>query len=183
MHPAEQAERDGLLTLGATPQSPIPWPPESVVLFQTKLFIVSESEMKLPETPVLAAVTVTVLVPPELAVTPTAGNDVLQEVIAAAKLDASVEPVELLTKVPVVVLVHPFVPVPPLRFAPDHKNPAPLCPIAMLFPEGPAVVVWNAARIGMNSPVWGCGMTPRSVKVPPIYESRPCPSPSPRQGW
>jgi len=97
----------------------------SVPLFgaaQVKMLVlfVAEAEMVLPAVPSVLEVIVTVLVPPEPAVTPAAAAHAL---MAAAKFVANVVVLELVANVPVVDPVHPFEPAAPPLTAPHEKTP------------------------------------------------------------
>src|SRR5208283_613586 len=81
-----------------------------VTALQTKLLAFPPSVRVLAGLPRVVLPTVTTA-PVEAAVTPTAGYAVLQALMALAKLVAAVDGMELTIKVPVVALVHPFVPV------------------------------------------------------------------------
>ena len=72
--------------------------------------------------PLAAAVTVVVLVD-EVAVSPTAGKDVLQLLMAVARLDARVVVLVLFANVPVVELEQPFEPSAPFVIVPQEKLP------------------------------------------------------------
>src|SRR5437899_1787225 len=82
-------------------------PPLSAPAPQSKPVSVSLRVMLLPAAPSVLAVSVTVLVPPELAVTPAA---IGQRLIAAARFVASVVAVLLIIKVPLVELGQVFEP-------------------------------------------------------------------------
>src|SRR5206468_858911 len=91
-----------------------------------------------------------------VAVAPTAGKEPLQELIASRRLAAAVPTVVLLTKVPTVALVHPFVAEPPLSVPPDQTKPLVKVLVSkILFPADPGV---EAARV--TTPALEVAITP-----------------------
>ena len=74
-------------------------PPVSVPAAQEKPVTESAREMLFPAVPFVLAVTVTVVVPPDEAVTPIAGKEVLQLLITLAMLEAKVVLLLLVAKV------------------------------------------------------------------------------------
>jgi hypothetical protein len=80
-----------------------------VTALQTKLLAVLLSVRLLAGLPSVVLAIVTTL-PVAYAVTPTAGYEVLQALMALARFEATMAGLELTLKVPVVALVHAFVP-------------------------------------------------------------------------
>jgi hypothetical protein len=158
------------------PTVPAGKPPVREVPVQAKLLTVFPSVML--GVPAVSAVRSTwdVLVPSCTALTPTAGNELLQAVIAAARFDAKVEVLLLIINCPVVVIEHVFVtvwvsgPGLGLKVMWVLVLVKVMDPLVMLITVTTVVPVVSARTSG-SLPV-GAGQPPLLKQLPPMADLR-----------